>query len=90
MKEYCDKRYEGLYEKEYEAMEMSEKMEGILHVLEGISDVLTKLLTVIEEGAAKEKKNVVKPGFKIGADGGLEGFGLEGKVDAIARGFGNA
>ncbi|MDR2167531.1 MAG: hypothetical protein LBE35_06760 [Clostridiales bacterium] len=81
--------YEGLYEKAYEAMEMGEKLEGILHALEGIGDILGKLLEqrLEERGQRSEKEQKSEiPAFKIGADLG------EAKLqeDAIARAFGNA
>ena len=90
MKEYYEKQYEreceGLYEKEYEAMELGEKLESMLCALEGIGDVLGKLLLVCEAGLEKETKEAKKPRFKVGASSEYLG---EAGADVIARGFGN-
>ena len=89
MKNYYDEQYEGFYEKAYEAMEMGEKLESILYALEGIGDVLAKLLAVTEAKLApvdEAEETLAPPAFKIGAD-------LEEKVaqvESIAKIFGNA
>jgi hypothetical protein len=91
MKKYYDE-YEGLYEKAYEAMEMGEKMEGILHTLEGIGEVLLKLLACAEAGLAQEQEACKEkacdkeaPMFKIGVDLAE----VKAQEDVIAKAFGN-
>jgi len=94
-KGYYDDGYEGMYEREYESMEIGEKLESVLHLLEGTQDALVKLLGIAEEGLALEKEQkkaqakeaLEHPSFKVGVDKVNE---KKDKVAAeISRLFGN-
>ena len=84
--------YEEIYEREYEGMEIFERIEGIAESLEGICDALVRLIGVAqekddvkEEECGKDERGEVRLGVDLSEDGGV------GKVgeDVIGRIFGN-